>query len=266
MFLSRYLKWFASALMLSSVGAQAGSASTITDFADVQPTRILFVGNSYLYYNDSLHFHLRNILQQAFGETVPDFQFKSSTISGGRLAEQPVAHLLTPGRFEQPNQFELVILQGHSTAMLSDEHRHQFNAAALKHRQTARRHGVMVALYMTPGYVAPHAQADDEMPAEVSQGYIAAGQALGVPVIPVGLAFAEAYRQRPSLKLHMDYDGTHPSVAGTYLAACVVARSIYGVSLDDVTYDAFGEVSLADARFLQEIAVQVVDGFFARSE
>ena len=42
-----------------------------------------------------------------------------------------------------------------------------------------------------------------------------------VEVIPVGLAFEEAYRQRPGVKLHKDFDGSHPDLLGTYLAACV---------------------------------------------
>ena len=32
------------------------------------PERVLFVGNSYLYYNDSLHNHLRRMVNMFFGE------------------------------------------------------------------------------------------------------------------------------------------------------------------------------------------------------
>ncbi|MDN3918957.1 hypothetical protein [Roseateles violae] len=40
-------------------------------------------------------------------------------------------------------------------------------------------------------------------------------------MIPVGLAFARSLAQKPELILHAP-DKRHPSLAGTYLAACSV--------------------------------------------
>ena len=32
------------------------------------PERLLYIGNSYLYYNDSLHNHVRRMLEEAYGK------------------------------------------------------------------------------------------------------------------------------------------------------------------------------------------------------
>jgi hypothetical protein len=80
----------------------------------------------------------------------------------------------------------------------------------------------------------------------------------------VGLAFEEAYRQKPGLLLHKDYDGSHPNLDGTYLAACVVYSSLYGKSPVGNTYDYFGKVDKATAAFLQQVAWETVTKFYAR--
>ncbi len=83
-------------------------------------------------------------------------------------------------------------------------------------------------------------------------------------VIPVGLAFKRAYAARPEIELHKSFDGSHPSLLGTYLAACVVYGSLYQQPCRNSSYDYFGAVSSADARFLQGIADQTVTEFQQR--
>ena len=81
-------------------------------------------------------------------------------------------------------------------------------------------------------------------------------------VIPVALAFEEAYRQRPDIKLHKEYDGSHPDLIGTYLAACVVYASLYGRSPVGNSYDYYGKVDKEMAAFLQKVADETVRKFY----
>ena len=69
---------------------------------------------------------------------------------------------------------------------------------------------------------------------------LSVGNEIGALIIPVGLAYQEAYRQRPGIKLQMGYDGSHPTVAGQYLAGAVVYGSLYGKSPVGNPYDYFG--------------------------
>ena len=48
-------------------------------------------------------------------------------------------------------------------------------------------------------------------------------------MVPAGLAFAKSIARRPDLELYVA-DKRHPSLAGTYLAACTVYASLFGKS------------------------------------
>jgi hypothetical protein len=97
------------------------------------------------------------------------------------------------------------------------------------------------------------------MTAQLAEEYARAGNEYNALVIPAGLAFAKSVMQRPALKLY-ESDLRHPSLAGTYLAACTVYASLFQKSPVGLPYTAGLEV--ATARFLQEIAWGTVQEYF----
>jgi hypothetical protein len=228
------------------------------------PERVLFVGNSYLYYNDSLHNHVRRMVIADNTSLEKALQYKSATIGGANLAHHNIEHLTEPGRIGIKLPFQLVILQDGSAAPLSENRRELSREKAKEIASIIRQRGGQVALYMTHAYVPPHKQARPENIRLTENHYVAVGNEINALVIPVGLAFEEAYRRRPDMKLHKDYDGTHPDLLGTYLAACVVYASVYGKSPVGNAYDYFGRVSREDAAFLQQVAEDTVKKFFGR--
>ena len=239
-------------------------APTLLHLSNEAPARVLFIGNSYLYYNDSLHNHVKRIAEEIGPHGPGEYQYKSATISGSRLSHHDVDSLLEPGRLGVDEPFELVVLQGGSRETLTKKNRAQFHAQATDHAEKIRRTGAEVALYMTHAYVEPHAQYDPGMFDKIRQTYLATGNTLDALVIPVGLAFERAYRERPAIRLHETFDGTHPNMLGTYLAACVAYQSIYAQSVVGIDYDYFGEVPEKTAEFLQRIADETVRDFFQR--
>ena len=90
------------------------SESRIKSLENTEPTRILFIGNSYLYYNDSLHNHLRRMAEEKFPDRSNLLSYKSSTIGGSRLEHHNIDHLLKATNIGVKTPFELVILQGGS--------------------------------------------------------------------------------------------------------------------------------------------------------
>ena len=226
------------------------------------PQRILFIGNSYLYYNDSLHNHVER-MAEANG---PDarYQFKSATIGGASLSHHYIDSLLEPGRLDVEEPFDLVILQGGSFEPITEEGRAGFAEVAADLDAKIRAAGAETALYMTHAYVEPHENVDPEMIGMVVETYVSTGNEIGALVLPVGLAFELAYEQRPEIVLHKTFDGSHPSMLGTYLAACVVYASLYGLPASDVDYTYFGAVDEEDAAFLRAIADETVNSFFDR--
>jgi hypothetical protein len=243
----------------------AGAAAPAVRAPQVDtPARVLFVGNSYLYYNDSLHNHVRRMVIAGDPALEKTLQYKSATIGGANLAHHNIDHLTEPGRIGVKLPFQLVILQDGSAAPLSEKRRALSREKIKEFSSIIRERGGQVALYMSHAYVPPHKQARPENIRLTESHYLAAGNEINALVIPVGLAFEEAYRRRPDMKLHKDYDGTHPELAGTYLAACVVYASVYGRSAMGNPYDYYGKISREDAAFLQQVADDTVKKFFGR--
>ena len=82
-------------ILLSIISVQVFSFDeTKEEFIQKDPERILFVGNSYLYYNDSLHNHFRRMVEEAFPSRIDSLEFKSATIGGSRLSHHNIDHLL----------------------------------------------------------------------------------------------------------------------------------------------------------------------------
>lgn len=236
----------------------------VTRLETANPTHLLFVGNSYLYYGDSVHNHVRRMVTEAGLQGSDDLTYKSATIGGAALRDHDIEHLLVPENLRVDAPFQAVIMQGLSSAALSPDGQARFVEAATRFARHIEAAGGEPVLYMTQAYVEPHRRASPDMIEAVAQLYIETGNEIGALVIPVGLAFEEAYRRRPDLMLHTPFDGSHPNQAGTYLAAATVFASLYGASPVGLEYTYFGEIEPETARFLQEVAFSTTEAFFAR--
>ena len=253
-----------SLFLLPAISARAENQPTVARLENAAPTQVLFVGNSYFYYNDSLHNHVKRLVQAHDSALAEKLAYKSATIGGASLSHHDVEGHLESGRLGLDAPFDLVILQGGSGEPLRESRRKTFSRVAAQHAEKIREAGAEVALYMTPAYSEVHARFDPAMTDKIASLYIETGNTLDALVIPVGLAFEEAYRRRPDMVLHKFFDGSHPELEGTYLAACVVFASLYGESPVGNSYRYFGAVSESDAAFLQEVAQDVVMQFYNR--
>lgn len=252
----------ASALALL-VSAAAHAANPVVQAPQVDtPKRILFVGNSYFYYNGSLHYHARRIAMSA--DPAGAYDYRSATIAGAPLSYHPIEHLITPGRLGVKEAFDIVILQTNSTDAMSERNRARFRETAIEFSASIAKRGGKTALYMTQAHVKPSKFAGSDMLRRTAEMYVAVGNEIGAIVIPAGLAFEEAYRRRPGITLHHALDGSHPSLLGTYLAACTVYATLYGRRSEGNAYDYQESVSRDDALFLQKVADDTVEKFFGR--
>jgi hypothetical protein len=240
----------------------ASDGPQVKSLENSEPDRILFVGNSYLYYNDSLHNHVKRMVEEKFPKKIKLLKYKSSTIGGSRLAHHNLDHLLSAKNIGISKPFELVILQGGSSEPLSRSAREKFKGKASEMVKKVKAAGGESALYMTHAYVKPHKKYAAGMIDDIKSVYLQAGNDNDALVIPVGIAFENAYKLRPSIVLHKDFDGTHPSLLGTYLAASVVFATIYKTSPIGLKYNYFNAISDADKDFLQKVATLTVAQFF----
>lgn len=255
---------FAAAILWAGNAHAEASTPTVKAPKVGKPQRLLFVGNSYLYYNDSLHNHVRRMVIAGGISEKKNLKFKSVTISGGAIFDHNIDSYLEPARLRVKKPFQVVILQGGSAAPWRKGRDVKFKETVADFSKKIAAAGGETALYMTHAYVKPHKRYDPDMIRKIEQLYLTTGNAVGALVIPVGLAFEEAYKQRPDIKLHKPFDGSHPNLAGTYLAACVVYASLYGESPVGNPYDYFGKIDKDMAGFLQKVANDTVRKFYGR--
>ena len=251
----------ATILALTAAPSVAQEPPEVTALEGEKPQRILFVGNSYLYYGDSIHNHVVRMARAAYPDD--EFAFRSATISGSYLDFHDLDALLEPGRLGYDEPFDTVILQGHSREAM-EANRPRFEAAVSAMDATIDEYGARTALYMTPAYTEVHDRFDLTMMDQIDAGYTTAGNAADALVIPVGLAFELAYERRPEIELHKAFDGSHPTLLGTYLAAATTFAALYEASAVGNPYDYYGAVPAEDAAFLQQVAEDAVAQYHGR--
>jgi hypothetical protein len=100
-----------------------------------------------------------------------------------------------------------------------------------------------------------------EMTAQLAEAYTIAGNDNNALVIPAGLAFARAREKQPELNLYAP-DKRHPSLAGTYLAACTLFAALTGRSPVGNSYHA--GIDEPTARFLQTVASETVQDYYRK--
>ena len=240
--LRRHLGMLALAALLLPAGpAAAQTAPKRTDLGTA-PESILWVGNSFFYYNNSLHGHFRNLVAAGGGRT----RGISVTISGSGLDWHDMASLLRPDglgrysfvgdneiRFNQGGrQFDTAVLMDCSQCPVHPQLQPVFHETVRKHGALLAKDGVRMVLFMSWAY-----KDKPEMTAQLAEQYTLAANANDALVIPAGLAFAKAIERQPSIELYTD-DKRHPSLAGTYLAACTAYAALHGKSPVGLSYTA----------------------------
>ena len=122
-----------------------------------------------------------------------------------------------------------------------------------------RHSGATPLLYMTWGREKglPESGFNDyvSMQTQIILGTTGIADELGMEVSPVGMAWKSALEKDPNLNLWQT-DGSHPTVEGSYLGACVFYAVIYHKS--PVGLDYTDGLPMEMAKFLQMIAADTV--------
>lgn len=228
------------------------------------PESVLWVGNSFFYYNNSMHNHFGQLVRAA-GSGV---RSTSVTISGSGLEWHDMDSLVRPDglgrysfvgdneiRFNKPGrQYDTAIMMDCSQCPIHPQLQAAFHATARKHAQSLVKAEVRPVLFMSWAY-----KDKPEMTAQLAEQYTMAANANDALVIPAGLAFAKAIGKQPDIELY-EADKRHPSRAGTYLAACTVYATLYRKSPIGLSYTA--GLSRELATLLQTAAWESVQEYF----
>ncbi len=237
-----------------------------TDAGGEAPSSFLWVGNSFFYYNNSMHSHVGSLARAA---NPPDTnRAVSVTISGSGMDWHDMESYFRPngiGRysfvgdneiaFNKPGkQFDAVIMMDCSQCPIHPQLKSVFHEYAKKQSEIVVKNGARPILFMSWAY-----KDKPQMTTQLAEQYTIAGNANDALVIPAGLAFAKAIAKRPEIELYQA-DKRHPSLAGTYLAACTTYAAIYKKSPIGNTYMAGITPELAT--FLQSTAWETVQEYY----
>lgn len=239
-----------------------------TEIGGEPPRSIMWVGNSFFYYNNSMHNYLGNLVRAA--DPKQAHRATSVTISGSGFDWHDMESYFRPDgigkysfvgdnevRFNKLDKlFDAVIMSDCSQCPVHPKLKPVFHEYAKKQSDVVRKHGATPVFLMTWAY-----KDKPEMTAQLAEEYTIAGNNNDALVIPSGLAFAKAIARRPDLELYQP-DKRHPSLIGTYLSACTAYAAIYRKSPIGNKHTA--GIDAETVRFLQTVAWDTVQEYFGK--
>jgi len=175
-------------------------------------TKILFIGNSFTQRND-----LPGLLTELASGRGITVEHELISQGGASLRRHWNA-----GRAQQAiadGGFDFVVLQEQSTLPIKNAARMAENVRLFA--DPIRASGAHMVLYMTWA----RRSAPDSQQA-ITTAYQSIGAEFGAIVVPVGLAWQRFLAEHDTPSLH-DRDESHPTLTGTYLAACVFLATLF---------------------------------------
>lgn len=221
-----------------------------------QALRVLFIGNSYTYVNDLPQQLEQLAANAAQGATI----HTESVVAGGATLK-----IHWEGSAAQPaiskGGWSHVVLQGQSFEPLITPKPFQQYAALFA--EAIHDVGATVSFFETWARADGDALYEetwtggtpDKMQDGLYSAYSQAADAGGGVLVPVGEAWRYVRKHYPSIQLFQS-DGSHPAVAGTWLAACVFYRALTSLEVPPSVTPTAG-VSPDDTAHLIEAAASV---------
>jgi hypothetical protein len=255
----------AAAAAVSACSTPGPTAAPVPRWQGETPASLLWVGNSFFYFNNSMHGHLGGLLNAG---GVRGVRQTSVTISGAGLDWHDMASHFKPGTgmlrysFTPTNEvtfnkferaYDMVLMMDCSQCPVHPQLQQAFHDTAKAHAAAVRSAGAEPALFLSWAY-----QDAPQMTGTLAAEYIKAGRANNMRIVPAGPAFAASIAKRPDVNLYAP-DKRHPSLAGTYLGAAVVMASLFKKSPVGNTYTAGLPADVA--QHLQTVAWETVQSF-----
>ncbi|MEB2314350.1 MAG: hypothetical protein OZ928_21115 [Polyangiaceae bacterium] len=238
----------------------AGTADSGADGAAVRALRVLFIGNSYTYVND-LPTVLSNLAATA---GVPPLIAVESVTTGGASFEDHLAAGVAVARIEQGTWTHVVLQDQSVTPTLHyfnvfDDHFSEDADAAKSLGDHVAAAGAVPVWYATwaraagNGYYATFGIDPARMQDLLTSAYARFAEALpGSVMACVGEAFRRSLSSHPEIVLHQA-DGSHPTMAGTYLTASTIYVALTGRQVPEASAVPV-ELGAAEAAALREVA------------
>ena len=219
--------------------------------------KVLFIGNSYTYYHD-VDQKFKGFAD-AVGIPVEVERITKGGYSFAHYLDHENEYGARVAAALDVGGYDYVVLQEQSIRALTDPAGFYSGVRGLS--KMIRKSDATPVLYSTWGRKTGHAVlaergwTNESMTWGLCAAYSAIGRELDVPVAFVGLAFFDIYTGQSGIELYND-DLTHPSNAGSYLAAATLFARIFDRKVEGNTF--VDELTPADALILQRAADRAV--------
>ncbi|MDF1572486.1 MAG: hypothetical protein P1P82_12820 [Bacteroidales bacterium] len=221
-------------------GCQENNIPEIIDPLPVKDTSnmVLFIGNSYTYYNDGVDYHLEQLVLADTTVDSVSYVIKSVTKGAYRLEYHWNDNVSTSMITSQ--NWDYVVLQEHSTRPFVEYE--LFELYATKLDSLIREMDSQTALFMTWPL-------KDE-PWNITlldNAYSKVDEKLDALLAPVGRAWEYVKTTHPEINLYSS-DDKHPSLSGTYLTSCIFEIVLFGMDPRDSDYVPYGMTFITAAK------------------
>ncbi len=233
---------------------------TVSSYSDSTKSisSIMLIGNSFFYYNNSLHNHLGDLYDADPNLDTP--RRRSITINGSSLSWHDVESYLSNeeiGSFRidsdtntyepyEEKDIDVVIMMDCSLCPINEERKDSFYKYVKKHSETIRSKGIEPILFMSWPY-----KNKPEMQQQLEKEFFKASKLNNLRMVPAGQAFLYVNKNFSNINLYNE-DLRHPSKEGTYLAALMVFTTLSKKSPVGNSYSM--DLDPKVARTLQQVA------------
>lgn len=220
-------------------------------------SKVLFIGNSYTYVNDLPQ------LVTDLANSLGDYVSQASSTSGGATLSNHASNSNTYSMINS-DQWDFVVLQAQSQEPSFPDAQvdTQTIPYAIQIADSVYENYFCsdVMMFMTWGRENGDPQWQpistyEGMQARLRNAYMRMADSVQGSVSPVGMAWKQVRDNYPSVQLYAG-DGSHPSLEGSYLAACTFYASIFRKSPVGATF--ISNVDPVVALQLQQVASDVV--------
>lgn len=180
--------------------------------------KMLFIGNSFTFYNDGVDYHLQKMLSSDISSDSMAYNIQEIAESSYTL-EAHYNDPLTLAKIKSDN-WNTIVLQEQSTRPINNPDLFLLYAGKLD--TEIKKINARTVLYMT--------WAPKDSPNDINQlaaAYTSVAQQLNVPVVPVGKVWDYFVKNYPDINIYYT-DNKHPSLPGTFLIACTFYYSLFG--------------------------------------
>jgi hypothetical protein len=221
------------------------------------PMNVLFIGNSYTHMNS---------MPKLFEKIAVSKKMKINVEMSAKSSHTFKMHCQRPEMFEaiKSKKWDYVVIQGFSRELMYDYS--YIDTASIPYFNKivdsiyANNPCTNILLYMTWGYkngsdLLPETDSYEKMAQRISNGYKYLSNIYDIPIVPVGHVHKYIRQKFPQINLYTE-DDQHPTIFGSYMAACTFYSAIFKSSPFEGAMPS--SISQKDGELIQRASYNVV--------